>query len=106
MKTINKKAQIGNIQGFILAIVGVAVVLSIGLIILGELAGSQCTYGMHPSGICKNSSGGTGLASPESTAFNATVAITNKLTTIPTWIGILVIVALAFIVLSFFSGRQ
>jgi len=105
MKQISKKAQIGNIQGFVLAIVGVAVVLAVGLIVLTELATSQCTYGLHSSGVCLNSTGGiTGGVS--STAVTATSSIITKLATVPTWIGILIIVALAFIVLSFFGGRQ
>ena len=39
-------------------------------------------------------------------AFNATGDIITKLATVPTWIGIIIIVALAFIVLSFFIGRR
>ncbi len=39
-------------------------------------------------------------------AFNATNSIITKLATVPTWIGIIIIVALAFIVLSFFIGRR
>jgi len=85
MKTLTKKAQVGNIQGFILAIVGVAVVLAVGLIVLSELQNST-TAG--------------------SDAYNATGSIITKLGTVPTWIGILIVVALAFIVLSFFSGRR
>ena len=85
MKTMTKKAQVGNIQGFILAIVGVAVVLAVGLIVLSELQQST-TVG--------------------SEAYNSTGSIISKLGTVPTWIGILIVVALAFIVLSFFSGRR
>ena len=39
-------------------------------------------------------------------AFNATNSIITKLATVPTWIGIIIIVALAFIVLSFFIGKR
>ena len=39
-------------------------------------------------------------------AFNATGSIITKLATVPTWIGIIIIVALAFIVLSFFIGKR
>ena len=39
-------------------------------------------------------------------AFNSTTTIITKLATVPTWIGIIIIVALAFIVLSFFIGRR
>jgi len=69
--------------------VGVAVVLAVGLIVLSELQTAA-----------KTSAGATTIAS------NATGSIISKLATVPTWIGILIIVALAFIVLSFFGGRQ
>jgi len=78
-----KKGQVGNIQGFVMSIVGVAVVLAVGLIVLAELKGST---------------------TPDSTAYNATGAIVTKLATVPTWIGILITVALAFIVLGYFYG--
>jgi len=87
-----KKAQVGGLQGFILSIVTVAIVLAIGLIVLNEL---------------KNASTSDGTSS--GTATNASVAtgtIITKLATVPTWIGIIIIVALAFIVLSFFIGRR
>ena len=41
-----------------------------------------------------------------SAAFNSTGTILTKLATVPTWIGIIIIVALAFIVLSFFIGKR
>ena len=41
-----------------------------------------------------------------SAAFNSTGSIIAKLATVPTWIGIIIIVALAFIVLSFFIGKR
>ena len=41
-----------------------------------------------------------------SAAYNATGTIITKLATVPTWIGIIIIVALAFIVLSFFIGKR
>jgi len=79
-----KKGQVGNIQGFVMAIVGVAVVLAVGLIVLSELKGSTTT---------------------DSDAYNATGTIIAKLATVPTWIGILITVALAFIVLGYFYTR-
>ena len=85
MKQLDRKAQAGNIQGFVMSIVGVAVVLAIGLIVLGELKDSTTS---------------------NSAEYNATGTIVTKLATIPTWIGILITVALAFIVLSYFYGRS
>ena len=88
-----KKAQVGGLQGFILSIVTVAIVLAIGLIVLTEM---------------KNASTSDGTSSGSKTnASVATDSIITKMATIPTWIGIIIIVSLAFIVLSFFiGGRQ
>jgi len=80
MKKLTKQGQVAGIQGFIMAIVGVAVILAVGLIVLSELQ----TY---------------------SEAANATGTIITKLATVPTWIGILITVALAFIVLGYFYTR-
>ena len=83
MRKLDKKAQ-ANIQGFVMSIVGVAVVLAVGLIVLGELDS----------------------ATTDGNASAATQSIITKLATIPTWIGILITVALAFIVLSYFYGGK
>ena len=87
-----KKAQVGGLQGFILSIVTVAIVLAIGLIVLNEMKNATTSDGTS-----------TGTATNASTA---TGTIITKLATVPTWIGIIIIVALAFIVLSFFIGRR
>ena len=84
MKKMSKKGNVSGIQGFIMAIVGVAVILAVGLIVLGQLKAS------------------TTASSAEA---NATQAIITKLATVPTWIGILITVALAFIVLGYFYTR-
>ncbi len=84
MKQLDNKAQ-ANIQGFVMSIVGVAVVLAVGLIVLGELKDSTTA---------------------DSAESNATGEIIVKLATVPTWIGILITVALAFIVLSYFYGKE
>ena len=98
-----RKAQVGGLQGFILSIVTVAIVLAIGLIVLNELADTQLTNNINQT-ICNATAGGqrTGCGA----AYNATTEIITKLATVPTWIGIIIIVALAFIVLSFFIGRR
>jgi hypothetical protein len=41
-----------------------------------------------------------------SAAYNSTGSIIAKLATVPTWLGIVIIVSLAFIVLSFFLGKR
>ena len=87
-----RKGQIGGLQSFILSIVTVAIVLAIGLIVLTELQ-TAARVGGTTSGAITNASVATG-------------SIITKLATVPTWIGIIIIVALAFIVLSFFIGRR
>ena len=87
MKTMQRK-EVEDIQGFILSIVGIGVVLAVGLIVLGQLQ----TQALGTAGV-------TTLAS------NATGAILTQLGTVPNWIGILITVALAFIVLGYFYNR-
>ena len=91
-----KKGQIGNIQGFIMSIIGVAVVLAVGLIVLGSLRTSTI------SGKAGCTATNTTLCGEE---YTATGTIITKLATVPTWIGILITVALAFIVLGYFYTR-
>jgi len=114
-----RKAQVGGLQGFVLSIVTVAIVLAIGLIVLNELRTAEGTTNYCPAigsttlifnasdNTCYNSSATStkyGVAFPAS--YNSTGTIIIKMATIPTWIGIIIIVALAFIVLSFFIGRR
>ena len=85
MKLMKNNKQVGGMQTFILGIVTVGIVLAIGLIVLAELKGSTTT---------------------NSAAYNATGDIITKLGTVPTWIGIIIVVALAFIVLGYFYMRR
>lgn len=83
--SMSKKGQIGSIQSLIMTIAGVAVMLAVVFIVLDELQGSTTAGSM---------------------AYNSTGTIIDKLGTVPNWVGIIIIVALAFIVLSFFyAGR-
>ena len=159
---MDKKAQVGGLQGFILSIVTVAVILAIGLIVMNEMKDaakvmyttsvtnesvtvtsgfgalsqggelfvsvSTCINATNNSNLidttaCNISSLGTvsvdtlnfssGSAvyvnyshyTPNA-AYNSSKTIITKLATVPTWIGIIIIVALAFIVLSFFIGKR
>lgn len=108
MKTITSMKQVeGNIQGFILSIVGVAIVLAVGLIILGQLAANQATTNVRVN--CgQNATGGSAGVSYTNcgSAYNATNSITTQMGTIPQWIGIIITVALAFIVLGYFYNRM
>ncbi len=87
-----KKGQVGGLQGFILSIVTVSIVLAVGLIVLSELETAAKVGGVS-----------TGNAT---NASNATASIITKLATVPTWIGIIIIISLAFIVLSFFIKKR
>ena len=107
----------GNIQGFILSIVGVAVVLAVGLIVLSQLSINAGNAGVYS---CNNATFptvngslcGNATASPlngvlaTTTAGNATNSIITQLATVPQWIGIIITVALAFIVLGYFYNRM
>ena len=99
-----KKAQMVSMPGLILSIVTVAIVLAVGLIVLKELGDTQR---LSASGTvtaeCNTTSG---VYSGCNAAYNSTTSIIAKLATVPTWIGLIIIVALAFIVLSFFMGRR
>ena len=160
-----KKGQVGGLQGFILSIVTVAIVLAVGLIIVGEMqtassemstasalnesvgsasnvssvsqngalfiSASACrnltgadtafTLGLHcnvsSTGVVNvNPANGTGVSGSQvgidyshyvaSEAYNSTGTIISKMATSPTWIGIIIIVSLAFIVLSFFIKKR
>lgn len=68
-----------------MAIVGISVILAVGLIVLANLQEGT---------------------TPETAAYNSTGAMISKLGTVPTWIGILITVALAFIVLGYFYTRS
>lgn len=85
MKKLNKKGQMGGLQAFIMGIVIVAVTLAIGLIVLVKLQDTTTS---------------------NSAAYNATGDIVVELSGVPTWIGILITVALAFLVLSYFAGKR
>ena len=97
-----RKGQVGGLQGFILSIVTVAIVLAIGLIVLQELSIAAATT----TGTSCNATISGGRSIDCGAAYNSTQSIIAKLATVPTWIGIIIIVALAFIVLSFFIGRR
>jgi len=83
MQKIDKKAQVGSLQTFILSIAGVTIILAVTFILLAELKSSTT----------------------DTNATSAINTITNKLATIPTWVGILIVVAMAFLVMAYFTSR-
>ena len=85
MKLLNKKGNIGALQMFIMGIAGVAVTLAIVLYVVDAVGDEMDTT---------------------SAAQNASKDIVTALAKAPTWIGILIIVFLAALVLGYFSLRQ
>ena len=85
MKLLNKKGNIGALQMFIMGIAGVAVTLAIVLYVVDAVGDEMDT---------------------NSAAQNASKDIVTALAKAPTWIGILIIVFLAALVLGYFSLRQ
>lgn len=82
---LNKKGQaVGSLTGFIMAIGVAAVVLGVVLIILQEFQGTTTA---------------------NTAAYNAIGVTITKMSTVPTWIGLIIIAGLAFIVLGFFMYR-
>ena len=118
MKLLKNNKQVGGMQAFILGIVSVAVVLAVGLIVLSELQSGidtpatycpQTDYAVYnsTSTLCQNTTNpGVTTALSHSSAYNSTGSIVTKLATVPTWIGIIIVVALAFIVLGYFYSRR
>ena len=92
MKLLNKRAQVGNLSGFFMGIGVASIVLVVIMIILQELQYSATSTGTS-----------TGTSTKAS---NATGQIITKLGTAPTWIGLIILAGLAFIVLGFFMGRR
>ena len=122
MKTLTSLKNVeGNIQGFVLSIVGVAVVLAVGLIVLSNIrsttiSGPLCSGWANNATTIKNGTANcymsdnvttsVALVSNTSIASNATGSILTQMATIPNWIGIIITVALAFIVLGYFYNRM
>jgi len=92
MKLLKNNKQVGGMQAFILGIVSVAVVLAVGLIVLTELQTASLV-------------GGVAGGNPTNASI-ATGSVITKLATVPTWIGIIIVVALAFIVLGYFYTQR
>jgi len=97
MQKINKKAQMGSLQTFVLAIAGVTIVLVVVMIVMAELRDTEYT---NTAGC--NSSHKTSC----SAAYNSTQTMIGKVATIPTWVGILIVVAMAFLVMAYFTSRR
>lgn len=75
----DKRGQLGNLQGIIITLVVIGIVLGVGFLVLTEFQGSM-TEG--------------------SEAYNATGEVVEALTKVPTWLGVIVIIAIVGILLA------
>lgn len=81
---LHKKGNVGSLTGFIMAIGVASVVLGVVLIILQSF---QTTTQANTA------------------AYNAIGTTITQMATVPTWIGLIIVAGLAFIVLGFFMYR-
>lgn len=93
MKSLFKKGQgvMNGLQVTVLAIVSLAIILAIGLYVLQEVQNATTADGTSTGASTK--------------ASNATGTIISKLSTAPTWIGILIVVIFAAAVMTYFYFR-
>jgi len=84
MKLLKTK-KVGQLDTFVKGIVGVAIVLGVGLLVLVEFQDTMTA---------------------DSTEANATGDIIDTLADIPTWIGIIVVVAMAALVMAYFYFKN
>ena len=86
MKALDKKGQLGGINNLILGVVSAAITLVIGFVVIAELKNTSTSVDAN----------------------NSIDTLNQKLGLIPNFIGIIIVVALASVVLSFFflRGRQ
>ena len=110
MKQLNSKGQVQGVTPLILGIVGAVIVLAVGFMVIAELrsAAANCESGFSynsTSNLCQNQWGNvTANTSTPAGTLSATTII-DKLGLVPNFIGIIIIVALASIVLGFFFLR-
>jgi len=76
-----KKGNIDMLKGFITGLVAIAVTLVVGFVVIGELKSSTT----------------------DQNATSAAASIATKMLTIPTWIGILIVVVMAAVVMMYFK---
>lgn len=112
----NKKGQLGGLQSFVVGVGGVAIVLVIALIVVGQLqivadqpdkyCSATYTYNASANNCYLTTNDSVTTAITRTTEYTAAGTMAAKLGTIPTWVGIVIVVALAFLVLGFFYGRE
>lgn len=111
MKALTKKGNINGLQAFVMAIIGVAIVLAIAFMVLAEL--QQATYSCPSTNpnynvtgnLCWNADYNVSVAE-QSGASSSLSTIVTKLGNVPSWIGIIIVVVLASLVLGYFYMKR
>lgn len=111
MKALTKKGNVNGLQGFVMAIIGVAIVLAIAFMVLAEL--QTATYSCPTANpnynatgnLCWNADYNVSVAE-QSGASSSLGTIITKLGNVPSWIGIIIVVVLASLVLGYFYMRR
>jgi len=111
MKALNKKGNVAGLQTFIMSIVGVAIVLAIAFMILAEM--QTATYSCPTANpnynatgnLCWNADYNVSVAEQSGASSNLGNIMT-KLGNVPSWIGIIIVVVLASLVLGYFYARR
>ncbi len=75
----DKRGQLGNLQGIIITLVVIGIVLGVGFLVLTEFQDSMTA---------------------DSEAYNATGDVVEAMTKVPTWLGVIVIIAIVGILLA------
>ena len=117
MKILKNNKEVSGLQGFIYAFGGASVVLAIVLLVLTNVTNATITTGtggiINATAYCAGATGnwngsvctsGTSTLLPNSyLAGNSMVA---KIGTAPTWLGILLIVGFASLILGYFALKN
>ena len=112
---MKNEGNVGNLQNFIWGIVSVAITLGVGFAVLEGLQDTLkttdastvfnsthfCSGAVNSTGHCT-----TGSYSLISQGYTSTGTVISKLGTVPTWIGIIIVVAMAMIVMGYFYFRN
>ena len=111
MKLMNKKAQsLNGLQVAIMGFAGIAVTIAIVLFILAQMQTSLVS--VHQGCGAASNSTNTEIVYTNCTAalgddaYVSTGTLLTKIATIPTWIGILIVVVFATAVLGYFFMKQ
>ena len=109
---MNKKGNVDGLSAFVLGLTGVCVVLTISFIIFAELSDTTgaCATGYTYNATAKNcylTTNASVTATELTGAPSALTTLTTKLATVPSWVGILIVVSMSALVLSYFymKGR-